>query len=148
VAAAALIAAAASRGAIAAITSARPLRWIGVRSYAMYLWHWPVITITIALAAASWHFVESPILQNGIGAWLRNLRHKLAMTFTRPAAALPVAAAIVVSCVAVYGIAAPAGTATDNGVLRQVAEGERISAASQAQPVPTAAATHAAPATR
>ncbi|HZR53067.1 MAG TPA: acyltransferase family protein [Streptosporangiaceae bacterium] len=169
VAAAALIAAAASRGAIAAITSARPLRWIGVRSYAMYLWHWPVITltaalagraaaypatwaaetgITIALAAASWHFVESPILQNGIGAWLRNLRHKLAMTFTRPAAALPVAAAIVVSCVAVYGIAAPAGTATDNGLLRQVAEGERISAASQAQPVPTAAATHAAPATR
>jgi peptidoglycan/LPS O-acetylase OafA/YrhL len=170
VAAAALIAAAASRGAIAAITGAAPLRWIGVRSYAMYLWHWPVITltavlaghaatypatwavetgITVALAAASWQFVESPILHNGLGASLRNLYRQLAQTFTRPAAVLPVtacAAALVVTCVAVYGIAAPAGTATDAGLLRQVAEGERISAASQLPATPSAAATHTAPA--
>jgi len=168
VAGAALIAAAASRGAIAAITSARPLRWIGVRSYAMYLWHWPVITltaalaghaaafpatwaaetgITVALAAFSWQFVESPILHNGLGACARNLYRQLTLTFTRPAAALPMAAfaaAIVVSCVAVYGIAAPAGTATGTGLLRQVAEGERISAASQARPAPTPAPAHTA----
>lgn len=171
-AAAALIAAAASRGAIAAITGASPLRWIGVRSYAMYLWHWPVIAltaalagraatypvtwavetaITIALAAASWHFVESPILHNGLGASLRNLYRELTLTFVRPAAALPVAvfvAAVAVICVAVYGVAAPARTAADAGLLRQVAEGERISASSQLHPSPSASPTHPAPAPR
>ena len=25
----------------------RPLRWIGVRSYGIYLWHYPVIVLTI-----------------------------------------------------------------------------------------------------
>jgi peptidoglycan/LPS O-acetylase OafA/YrhL len=68
----------------------RPLRWLGVRSYGVYLWHVPVIALTdppprdapsgwlqagqvlltLALAAASWRFVESPVRQGAVGkAW-------------------------------------------------------------------------------
>jgi peptidoglycan/LPS O-acetylase OafA/YrhL len=169
VAAAALVAAAASKGAIAAMTSLPPMRWIGVRSYAMYLWHWPVITltnvlagraagapwlwiletaITIILAAASWQFVESPILHNGFRSSIRTWLRQLAGACTRPAAGIrrviPVGVASVTLAVAVvagYGVAVPAAS-VPAGLLRQVAEGERLSAASQLQltpPQPTAA---------
>ncbi|HEX6523617.1 MAG TPA: acyltransferase family protein [Streptosporangiaceae bacterium] len=157
-AAAAIIAAAASRGAVAAITSVAPMRWIGVRSYAMYLWHWPVIAltaalagkaanypgtwiaetaITVGLAAASWRFVEAPILRDGFRSFCANWYRSLAAALFRPKAGLrqafPMAVSVVallVMGVACYGVAVPAGSSAQTGLLRQVAEGERISAVS------------------
>ncbi|HEX5849150.1 MAG TPA: acyltransferase family protein, partial [Rubrobacter sp.] len=71
-----------------------PLRWIGVRSYGIYLWHWPIIVLTdppldqeptltlqalqvaatIIVAAISWRFVEEPIRRGAIGNLWGKLR--------------------------------------------------------------------------
>src|SRR2546430_5740794 len=106
-AAAGLVAAAAGHGVIAALTSIRPLRWVGVRSYGIYLWHWPVIAlgtalvgpdasspwlwlietgVTIALASASWRFIETPIMRNGLGVTVRHWVQLLGAASRGPAA--------------------------------------------------------------
>jgi peptidoglycan/LPS O-acetylase OafA/YrhL len=173
--AAGLVAAAASNGVIAAMTSWRPLRWVGIRSYGIYLWHWPVIAltaavagaessspwlwlmetgVTIAVASASWRFVESPILANGLRATCRHWGRSLIDAVTRQTGRLrrsvPVAvAAIVIFATACYGMARPPVSAAPAGMLRQVAEGERVSSASQsapsavATPAPRSGSSHA-----
>jgi peptidoglycan/LPS O-acetylase OafA/YrhL len=50
----------------------RPLVWAGTISYGLYLWHWTLLTLlpnavvatalTFVFAAASWHYLEKPIL--------------------------------------------------------------------------------------
>jgi peptidoglycan/LPS O-acetylase OafA/YrhL len=74
-----------------------PLRWIGERSYGIYLWHMPVavfaaqdvfggysvrrtllqIGLTVALAALSWQLIEDPIRRYGLVAAFRHCRHRL-----------------------------------------------------------------------
>jgi hypothetical protein len=169
-AAAALVAAAAGQGLIAAVTGWRPLRWVGIRSYGIYLWHWPVIAlgtalangglaapgavspwlwpveigVTIALAAASWRYVETPILRDGLRATVRHWLGLVAQAGRRPerqgrpasatsgrAVPVTVAAATALAVVlAGYGLARPAASAEPSGLLQQVADGQRVTAAS------------------
>ncbi|HEY7012785.1 MAG TPA: acyltransferase family protein [Streptosporangiaceae bacterium] len=89
---AAAIAASACPGALTGrLLGWAPLRWIGVRSYGIYLWHFPVIVLTtpanstenlvraaaqtgasVILAALSWRYVEEPIRHGALGrAWAR-----------------------------------------------------------------------------
>lgn len=71
-----------------------PLRWIGVRSYGIYLWHFPIIVLTspsgahgqslvrdvlqlgaiFGIAALSWRFVEEPVRHGALGRLWRRAR--------------------------------------------------------------------------
>jgi peptidoglycan/LPS O-acetylase OafA/YrhL len=122
VATAGVLAAAACPGSlVGAALGWRPLRWIGVRSYGIYLWHFPVIVLTtpanapedlpraavqvaasIGLAALSWRFVEEPIRHGALARVWRRLRTREAWR-AQPATLGSWAAAT--GCVAVVALA-------------------------------------------
>ncbi|MFE6169818.1 acyltransferase family protein [Viridibacillus arvi] len=77
--------------------SFKPLIWIGVRSYGIYIWHFPIIVLlgagvgneqisfikllvililTLLFAGLSWRYVEDPIRRGQWRIWLKNFQSK------------------------------------------------------------------------
>ena len=118
------------------------LRYIGRRSYGIYLWHWPVfmvtrpgidvpwsepvafvarIAITLAIAEVSYRFVEMPIRRGGLGRTWKALRAGT-LSGLRAIAAIAVAAVtIIVSAAVVVALAVNPGDGRD-AVAPDVAE--------------------------
>ncbi|HEX4220644.1 MAG TPA: acyltransferase family protein [Acidimicrobiales bacterium] len=115
-----------------------PLRWIGLWSYAIYLWHYPIIVLTtptlthgvdkmrvllqvgaiVGIAALSWKFIETPVRHGALGRWWKQLRSTRGRVVTDSGPARPAViaalAGLVVTVVALAGVipAAPANTLT------------------------------------
>lgn len=115
----------------------RPLRWIGIRSYGIYLWHYPILTLTtpkvnagdfspirailqflmiIMIAQISWKFIEKPIRQGA----LRNIQFKnLRLQNVALGVKLALICAVFVSSIAVLGLS-KASKAKENPKLDRV----------------------------
>jgi peptidoglycan/LPS O-acetylase OafA/YrhL len=81
------------RGHVGRLLELGPIRWVGTRSYSIYLWHWPIfaltrpqldlpldalptlavrLLLTAVAAECSYRFVETPIRRGSLGrAWAR-----------------------------------------------------------------------------
>lgn len=87
-----MMAATRSRGVVAALLSRPPIVAVGRRSYGLYLYHWPIfvlgrelplplwkinllgLLVTVAVAEASYRWIETPVRRGGLGALMRTLR--------------------------------------------------------------------------
>jgi peptidoglycan/LPS O-acetylase OafA/YrhL len=147
---AALVAAVVNRAsALGPVLGWAPLRWMGVRSYGIYLWQWPIIVLaspaqstfnwlraaaavaaTLVVASISWRYVEEPIRQGALERLWRSARSGGGWIRARPQALALSGTAAVGLLVPVLGL---------SGLLPAASAGAGAAAAARLQRVPSLA---------
>ncbi|MGV3016436.1 acyltransferase family protein [Rothia sp. 88186D007BW] len=141
-------------GLFRALLSLAPLRWVGQRSYGIYLWHWPlmvlahyafgatrspwvnvaVLLLTLAVAGLSYIYVEQPVRKLGF-------RGALSIWFSAMLApagrALPVGAALLAGVALIATVFAVRTAPTMTQAEAVVAAGAQYSQASAPAPQPS-----------
>jgi peptidoglycan/LPS O-acetylase OafA/YrhL len=145
-----------------------PLRWIGQRSYGLYLWHWPVfilvaaalpgwardgwqgwvlggiaLAITVAAAALSYQFVEQPIRRDGFRATWRRFAGAFGRSWHAAVAAVWISVLVLAGGVGTIGAVASDPGAGETELLvaaGQQALDEANAQAATATPEPTGTA--------
>jgi peptidoglycan/LPS O-acetylase OafA/YrhL len=135
------------------IVGAPPLRWVGVRSYGIYLWQTPIIVLTgpggrapegllgkalqvvaiFAIAGLSWRFVEEPIRHGAIGRFFAR-RRKVGWKWEgfAPPMRVAIVAAGLILVVAAAGMAGLNSTSAEGNDVRV----EEARAAGTSKPPP------------
>ncbi|WP_344657280.1 acyltransferase family protein [Catenulispora subtropica] len=99
--------------AVAGLLASQPFVWLGERSYALYLWHWPIFDVTrpgtdlawppdavlllriglsVLLAALTYRFIETPVRHGALGRAAS--RARAALDDRRPAVPVATAGAV------------------------------------------------------
>jgi peptidoglycan/LPS O-acetylase OafA/YrhL len=88
------------------ILAARPLIWIGLVSYPLYLWHWPVLTYArVAGVGARADWLVGAIVVSCVLAWLTYALVERPVRFGRFRHQAPLPLAVALSLVAAIGLA-------------------------------------------
>jgi peptidoglycan/LPS O-acetylase OafA/YrhL len=133
-------------GRLRALLELPPARWVGARSYGIYLWHWPVflvigqdlpvapggptylltrlwcVVVTFVVADLSYRFVETPVRRHGFAGSARRATARLRRLGTKGARVVwSVVLVLVLALVAVL-LTAPDRTSTEELIAANEAE--------------------------